>query len=154
MAFSGTREEYATAHAFLRELAASAGATRTLVIPGNHDIYRPETDNAKQRMWRSTPRSKDNTPDRDSALVQLLEGAESGIGLLQPLSAYNEFAAVYGCAISAERPWWEVRLPRQQRAPSLHFDGSSAPRPQKERFADAELRHRMLHFALRGTLAG
>lgn len=60
IAFSGSASEYATARAWLRDVAGSVGLglDRVFVVPGNHDV--------------------DRTADRDKATVRLVESLRAG----------------------------------------------------------------------------
>jgi hypothetical protein len=86
------------------------------VIPGNHDIDWSATRSPEQRIWRSRPRQAGLDDDqRDQELIDLLEDETSAEGLFAPLAPYNRFAAAYGCAVSVTDPFWDVRLPINDR---------------------------------------
>lgn len=107
IAFCARETEYAVAKNFLREVQARTGASRILVIPGNHDVERGKTDSADQRYWRSQPRQSClDSDERDQTLFRLMENQRSGDGLFEPLQAYNVFAAAFGCDVSVRAPYW------------------------------------------------
>jgi len=107
IAYSGKTKEYARANNFLRNLGSALGSPRIFVIPGNHDVYLPDTDSADQRHWRSLPRRQSvSAADRDYALTQLLAAADSATGLLAPLQNYLDFAAAYSCGFKPQPPLW------------------------------------------------
>lgn len=49
--------------------------------------------------------------ERDDRLADILRDPVRGEVLLRPLSAYNVFAAKYGCQISRLSPYWERNFP-------------------------------------------
>jgi predicted MPP superfamily phosphohydrolase len=107
IAYSGKTEEYARAGNFLRNLGSALGTPRIFVIPGNHDIFLPATNNADQRHWRSQPRRKSiSAAERDRSLTQLLADAKSANGLMEPLQNYLDFASTYSCGFKAQPPLW------------------------------------------------
>jgi predicted MPP superfamily phosphohydrolase len=116
IAYSGREEEYARASTFLRNLEVALGGPRILVIPGNHDIYRRATENAEQSVLRGRPRQKTlSDGDRDKELADILSDAQKGTELLEPLRAYMNFAAQFDCAVDAAKPYWEIRVPINER---------------------------------------
>jgi hypothetical protein len=52
--------------------------------------------------------------EREWKLKQQLEHKESGQSLLAPHSAYNEFAAPFGCQIWPEKPFWHQDLDMEE----------------------------------------
>jgi predicted MPP superfamily phosphohydrolase len=107
IAYSGKTEEYVRAGNFLRNLGSALGSPRIFVIPGNHDVYRPATNTADQRQWRSLPRRQSvSAAERDRALTQLLAHGRSAKGLMEPLRNYLNFAAAYSCGFKPKPPFW------------------------------------------------
>ena len=71
------------------------------LVPGNHDIDRNKTIDLDARMLR------------DSLRKNTIEAAENEFFknpnmLLQPLSAYQDFAGPYNCQIKQESMYWEI----------------------------------------------
>jgi len=116
IAYSGREEEYARASDFLRNLELVLGGPRILVIPGNHDIFRPATRSAEQSVMRNGPRQKTlSDGDRDKELADILADPRKGQELLEPLEAYLKFAAQFGCSFDPSRPFWEIGVPISDR---------------------------------------
>ena len=100
VAFSGVAEQYEKADSFLRDVRSVLGAPRIpiRVIPGNHDIHQPDTDSGDQQRWRGSVRGTMPAHERDEVLNNMLRDNVSGPGPMEPLAAFNEFAAAYECA--------------------------------------------------------
>jgi len=113
IAFCGRKEEFDAAKIWLAKLCDAIGCdpSQVFVVPGNHDV---------DRRAYSTGVSVKNTADaiaraeslvaREKLLQQILEDKVAGAFLLQPIDAYNEFAASYGCNITPKKPFWTQKL--------------------------------------------
>src|SRR4029077_2534963 len=53
--------------------------------------------------------------ERDRELNQILADGREGPELLEPLQAYLDFAAQFGCEFDPARPYWEIDLPINER---------------------------------------
>ena len=118
IAFSGSAEQYAQAEGFLRDIRSKLGDPEipVLVIPGNHDVHRSITDQVDQLNIRTRPRLNGmSDAERNNELASLLGDTASGEKLLEPLRAYNEFAAIYRCRISRQQPYWQRSFPIDER---------------------------------------
>jgi predicted MPP superfamily phosphohydrolase len=112
IAFAGREDEYKRASTFLRNLEVALGSPRILVVPGNHDIYRPLTKGADQVYLRSSARRQQlSAGERDRCLGDMLADNDKGEQLLAPLQQYLNFAVEYGCTFEARKPFWELDLP-------------------------------------------
>lgn len=112
IAFAGREEEYKRASTFLRNLEVALGSPRILVVPGNHDVYRPLTKGADQVYLRSSARRQQlSAGERDRCLGDMLADNDKGEQLLAPLQQYLNFAVEYGCTFEARKPFWELGLP-------------------------------------------
>jgi predicted phosphodiesterase len=113
VAYHGLTKEYATALGFLRELRSALGNPEipVRVVPGNHDVFRPATDDATQRFMRSSVRRAPLTADeRAQELERILSTPSDGVALLECLDAYNDFAGAFDCEIAPMLPHWESRF--------------------------------------------
>ncbi len=112
IAFSGTSDEYVKAREWLTTLCRQAKCPEEAVwvVPGNHDIDRRTVAKSKairvhRRALRAVP------PDSiDAELAEYCLDPSSGRSLLEPLAAYNAFAALYGCDVKAKELCWEHAL--------------------------------------------
>ncbi|HTT93418.1 MAG TPA: metallophosphoesterase [Solirubrobacterales bacterium] len=112
IAYSGLVEEYARASTFLANLEVALGGARIVVIPGNHDIYLKATLSAEQRVLRGRPRQgRLRDGERDRELNNILSDHREGPELLEPLQAYLNFAAQFGCEFGPPQPYWEIDVP-------------------------------------------
>jgi hypothetical protein len=112
IAFAGRDKEYKRASTFLRNLEVALGSPRILVVPGNHDVYRPLTKGADQVYLRSSARRQQlSAGERDRCLSDMLADNDTGEQLLAPLQQYLDFAVEYGCTFDARKPFWELGLP-------------------------------------------
>lgn len=113
VAFKAAPDEYKTAWNWVQELAAISGCPkeRIFVVPGNHDVDRNfikksvPTQSAQHMIASAAP----NT--RERRLQQQLGDEAGGQSLLAPHSAYNDFAAPFGCQIWPAKPFWHQDLP-------------------------------------------
>lgn len=112
IAFKGHPDEFATADAWLKELASASGCRpdRIYVVPGNHDVDRSV---CSRSMAISNAQSAiANAPHlrREGVLRTQLKDGESGAALFKPLAAYNAFASPLGCFVSPAQPYWFYNL--------------------------------------------
>jgi hypothetical protein len=114
VAFKGDPSEFETALVWIKELAQACGCPfeKIFVVPGNHDVdWRivdrvPAVRNARNAIINAP------TPHRERELRTQFSDADTGRSLLQPLSAYNEFAKLFSCQVySPEHLFWRQDLP-------------------------------------------
>lgn len=111
IAFSGRKEEYQHAAAWLRIVCDAVGCEEqnVAVVPGNHDVDRRLAGDLITKMLHQSIRELDG-PAIDSKLREFFSNAGSANALLAPLAEYNVFAQRYGCAVSAKEPYWQRNL--------------------------------------------
>lgn len=108
IAYKAEAEEYKSALNWLQELAAISGCPkeRIFVVPGNHDVDRSyiskhaSTQAAQHLIASASPDSKERR------LRQQILDDTIGQSLFAPHTAYNEFAARFGCQIWPAKPFW------------------------------------------------
>lgn len=100
-AYQGAEAEYNVAREMLGQILDRLGIEhqQVFLVPGNHDVARKHTIRLAPRMLRDQLRSQ-----ADRAAETLLR--KNRVDLLTPLTAFQEFAAAYGCLIS-ENGYWE-----------------------------------------------
>lgn len=103
IAFSGGAVQYDVAREMLNGLLSQLGLSekRVLVVPGNHDVDRPETEHLKARMTRDSLRALD---DKQAEEVFIREREE----LLAPLHGFLQFSMAYDCLIPGKTGYWEI----------------------------------------------
>lgn len=113
VAFKAAPDEYRMARTWIQQLAEIAGCPkeRVFVVPGNHDVDRSVIKGSVQiqnvqQVIASTPLA-----NREWKLKQQLRDATSGQLLLEAHSAYNDFAAPFGCQIWPAKPFWHQDIP-------------------------------------------
>lgn len=112
VAFKADPDEYATALAWIEQLAAIVHCPieMVFVVPGNHDVDRSSItrelsiQNAQLAITAAAPQN------REWKLRQQLGDAVAGQALFKAHSAYNEFAARFDCQIYPEKPFWRHEL--------------------------------------------
>ncbi|RYZ88814.1 MAG: hypothetical protein EOP04_08470 [Proteobacteria bacterium] len=108
IAFSGEVKQYDTAKEWLDKICRILGCPDHSVwtVPGNHDVVRSYFRKSKPtRDFHSKVRSID--PSKvDAELSEAMQDNELGPGLLASTSAYNNFAAPYGCQVEPFKPYW------------------------------------------------
>jgi len=113
IAFKGHPDEYATAMAWIQELAAGAlcPLERVFVVPGNHDVDRSRimqslsTRNA-QAAIATAPDSK-----REQVFRAQIQDSATSQALLEPIKAYNDFAALFNCQVYLpDKLYWKQDL--------------------------------------------
>ncbi|WP_338768934.1 metallophosphoesterase [Massilia sp. METH4] len=108
VAYKAAPDEYQAAKIWIQQLSDISGCPkeRIFVVPGNHDVDRAiikgsvQIQNAQHAIV-STPLA-----NREWKLKQQLGDETTGQLLLQSHSAYNEFAAPFGCQIWPRKPFW------------------------------------------------
>ena len=122
VAFSGKKEQFDLARAWLTSVCGLVGAdpTRVLCVPGNHDVDRDKIG-ATHRAHRGTIASCG-----EYQLDQLLDEflAEADQSILTPLEAYSDFAAGSDCHFTS-RVHWDIPLPLSERY-HLAFRGAAS----------------------------
>lgn len=113
IAFKGATQEYETALAWLKELAAACGCPleRIFVTPGNHDVDRSliEQDPSIRNTQRAIATAENHRRERE--LRTQFTHAATGHALLAPHAAYNDFAKLFGCQIyTPERLYWTQEI--------------------------------------------
>lgn len=103
IAFSGGPAQYDVARRMFTDILKRLGLKeqRILVVPGNHDVDRPKAEGLDARMLRDKLRAGTD-PQAEAEFVAKREE------LLNPLSAYQEFAMPYDCLIQGENGYWEI----------------------------------------------
>jgi 3',5'-cyclic AMP phosphodiesterase CpdA len=108
VAYKAAPDEYQAAKIWIQQLSDISGCPkeRIFVVPGNHDVDRAiikgsvQIQNAQHAIV-STPLA-----NREWKLKQQLGDETTGQLLFQSHSAYNEFAAPFGCQIWPRKPFW------------------------------------------------
>lgn len=113
VAFKAAPDEYKTARAWIQQLSEISGCPkeRIFVVPGNHDVDRGIIKSSVQ--IQNVQHAIASTPlaNREWRLRQQLQDDATGQLLLQAHSAYNEFAAPFGCQIWPKKPFWHQDIP-------------------------------------------
>lgn len=109
IAFSGQREEYARAKEWLDALCARLRCPpeRVFTTPGNHDVDRSAIRSSKLLQLCHAELRTREVDALDFGLREYFDDSAARTALFLPITAYNEFAARYGCAIDADTPYWE-----------------------------------------------
>lgn len=112
IAYAGHPDEYRAAKEWLLRVAARCGCKPSgiFTVPGNHDVDRSicaavAVSNAQESIARER-----DLLSRDRQLVRQLGDLKSGEALFEPLTAYNDFAAQFGCSVYPAHPFWEEDL--------------------------------------------
>jgi predicted MPP superfamily phosphohydrolase len=113
IAYKAAPDEYKAARDWIQQLSSISGCPkeRIFVVPGNHDVDRAMIKDGVsiqnvQHAIGSTALAK-----REAKLRQQLKDEAAGQQLLQPHSAYNDFAAPFGCQIWPAKPFWHQDIP-------------------------------------------
>lgn len=125
IAYGGKQDDYKKAQLFLNEIFNRTGtsASRTYMIPGNHDIDRDYVE-PEFPLWAShvgLRESKDPVIWRDVIAKQLQRDPLHS--MLAPLKGYNDFAQGYDCLTNPEQLAWHRIFPEKLddgRAVRLH----------------------------------
>ncbi len=119
IAYAGMKEEYDAAYVWLIELANACGCPleRIYVIPGNHDVNRGTAkDNMSVRnVHRAIAGAASHR--REHELHSQFQHPETGRALMEPVAAYNDFAARFSCQVyTPEKLFWHQDLPLDDQA--------------------------------------
>lgn len=108
VAFRAARDEYDTARAWIQQLAEISGCPkeRVFVVPGNHDVDRAIIKNNLQIQNVQQAIASTTLANREWKLKQQLRDDATGQLLFMAHSAYNDFAAPFGCQIWPGKPFW------------------------------------------------
>lgn len=113
IAFSGQREEYNIAKAFLKELTSNLEIDEKNIfcVPGNHDVDRQIIRTSKIVFDTQSEIEEEDTLDNADVLLQkyILDPTVPNL-LFSPIKGYNEFAAPYECNIQANKLVWTVEF--------------------------------------------
>ena len=101
--FNGQAQQYDVAREMFTNILKKLDLReqRVLVVPGNHDIDRKLASGLDARMLRDRLRSSSEQESEAEFVAKREE-------LLEPLSAYQEFAMAYDCLIQGENGYWEI----------------------------------------------
>lgn len=114
IAYCADPSEYRAALAWLKELAADCRCPFECiyVVPGNHDVDRSVIAR-KRSIQNAQKQICDIAPAKRQGEVQAqFRDPDVGKALLEPLSAYNDFAKEFNCQVYAsERMFWRQELP-------------------------------------------
>lgn len=114
IAYCADPSEYRAALAWLKELAIDCRCPPECiyVVPGNHDVDRGVIKR-KRSIQNAQKQIRDIAPAQRQGEVQAqFRDADVAKALLEPLSAYNDFAKEFNCQVYAsERMFWRQELP-------------------------------------------
>lgn len=114
IAYCADPSEYRAALAWINELAKDCRCPRECiyVVPGNHDVDRGVIAQ-KRSIQNAQKQIRDIAPAKRQDEIQAqLRDSDIGKALLEPLSAYNDFAKEFNCQIYAPtRIFWRQELP-------------------------------------------
>lgn len=104
--------EYDAANTWITELAQICGCPieRIFVVPGNHDVDRGIIN--RKRNIQNAQAAIANAPAgyRDAELMAQLSDSAVGHALIEPLTAYNDFAKKFDCQVFPKRLFWKQDL--------------------------------------------
>ena len=114
IAFHGRESEYTAALAWIKRVAKACGCPieRVFVVPGNHDVDRAViSGKASVRNAHKAVLGLDNPKQRDKEFLTQLMDPEVRKVLLDPMQAYNKFAAQFDCQLYLpEQLFWTKTL--------------------------------------------
>lgn len=108
IAFSGAKKDFETALNWLEELCRRLGCppSDVYMVPGNHDVDRGLIDSS-EIIKLAHREIRESHPERSyDEIAKLYRDPFAKEALYAPMANYNEFAAKFGCEISAEDPFW------------------------------------------------
>lgn len=113
VAFKASPDEYQTARAWIQQLTEISGCPkeRVFVVPGNHDVDRAVIKGSVPIQNVQHAIASSALSSREWKLKQQLRDETSGQLLFQAHSAYNNFAAPFGCQIWPSKPFWHQDVP-------------------------------------------
>lgn len=112
IAFKADPNEYSAAKVWLLRIAEICGCrtSNILTVPGNHDVDRFTCSKDEVSEVQALIAGGANNYERDRALMQRFSTEEQAKSLFEPLQAYNNFAAQFGCQVFHTHPFWERTL--------------------------------------------
>jgi 3',5'-cyclic AMP phosphodiesterase CpdA len=124
VAFKAAPNEYHTARAWIQQLSeiSRCPKERVFVVPGNHDVDRAIIRDSVQIQNVQHAIASTSLANREWKLKQQLRDGATGQLLFEAHSAYNEFAAPFGCQIWPSKPFWHQDIPLENRV-SLRLYG-------------------------------
>ncbi|MFZ2989504.1 metallophosphoesterase [Ideonella sp.] len=116
IAYKADPVEYGAAKAWLLHIAKICGcrASNILTVPGNHDVNWATCKKEEVLEVQRGIADGVNNYARDGALLQCLSTEERAKALFEPIEAYNDFAAQFGCQLFHTHPFWERTLELSQ----------------------------------------
>lgn len=113
IAYQADSEEYQVAADWLDNVAelVSCPVEDVFTVPGNHDVDRQLI---KQEVMVKSARSRIEAAaidEKSDRLIEALNDDRAGEALMEPLRAYNQFAARYGCSTYLPEPFWKHDMP-------------------------------------------
>jgi predicted MPP superfamily phosphohydrolase len=112
IAFGGAKADFDIAFSWLEGLCDNLGCppSQVYMVPGNHDVDRGLIDNSE--MIKLAHREiRTSSPDAsDEMIAKFYRDDFAKKALYEPIANYNEFAAKFGCEISAKNPFWHSDL--------------------------------------------
>ena len=111
IAYSALPEEFEVAASWLTELATAIGIppSSVFVVPGNHDINRQCADKLSVQANKRIILAE-HGENRIETFSTALRDPNMGASLLEPFTAYNDFARKYGCSIDQAESFWEHEI--------------------------------------------
>lgn len=113
IAYCADPSEYRAALAWLKQLATDCRCPPECiyVVPGNHDVDRGVIKQ-KRSIQNTQKQIRDIAPAQRQGEIQAqFRDADVAKALLEPLSAYNDFAKEFNCQVYAsERMFWRQEL--------------------------------------------
>lgn len=108
IAFKGVADEYKVAMGWLTELADAAQCPidRIFVVPGNHDVDRKIIEHSKVIQNAHRTLSGCNSKEIEHEFDRQLRDRTTGPALLEPITAYNEFAKFFNCQVYPDKLCW------------------------------------------------
>ena len=106
IAFGAKEDEYKKAHKWLVSLCDAVGCdiSRVWCVPGNHDIDRGEI--SRRRILQNTRQDLRNCSLTDVSR-RIAGYLPDEYVFYDPLKKYNQFAAEFGCQVTANEPRWD-----------------------------------------------
>ncbi|MBG6215573.1 hypothetical protein IWX75_000010 [Arthrobacter sp. CAN_A6] len=109
IAFGAEPAQYRIARDWIDQLLVAAGGLEpsdVWVIPGNHDVSWNVIHHSQIAQDFRRSLLECDLPDIDLVLKRRLADDPQAAAVMTPLDAYNDFAAAFGCAVTADAPMW------------------------------------------------
>lgn len=112
IAYKADPVEYGAAKTWLLRIAEICGCrpSNILTVPGNHDVNWAKCEESDVLKAQASIAGGANNAARDGALLHYLSTEVRAKALFEPIDAYNEFAAQFGCQVFHTHPFWERTL--------------------------------------------